>query len=1042
MEEVYLIGIVILLIVIFMYIITVYRKEGFYTTINTHAKFNEYNKNRFNEIGYALNVTDTLDAMKATDTLNISGAKKKLRNLGPDIQGIVGNIESTMDAKGKRVERIDTPYSVPTGELSPVLKNIKMCEKVVTANCSAFDDPKFSNTCGLCMDIGTNSMADKSVGGLFLLPKEKKYAKDNQKGNFLPNYMPTVGTCPAGFFVATKDECLRLEKQLQCQKSSTFNSPHGCSQCYGDSSYSIVDAKYDADLIRGSGSLYIIGVGILEYNEVGQNNKGIVNLTKMTDPYIINLMGGEMSTINLHLKKAIIAVPYSETTIYNIDDMVIFDRYIYTMVEGANAPGYAPNREGDMLWNKEMPQSEYVAPPPNYLAGFLSGGTSEESTFTFDMFRLIQTDTISGRKPRAIGSMNMKNASGSDDVEVTKMGPIYGKKEMKLVMKAPFTFVDPFSQEASQCAGSPFVTKPESARLLASDSCYKKGSGPGKYGMACLQAMFLNNGCTELGKGYPKDNNTMTEVMYDLDGKPMNLQAISDFIYSKSVTTSTGLNSDGKQLSIKKWSEASVFCTGVAITSPCDIGDKEFGPLTADCLEYLWDNRGENKRVGNTYNIMSVASSLFNAGFNNRFCTKAGTMSPRYDDGTDNVSAINYWQTKGGVAAVKSLMANIHYDANSDLVPEESKKDKLMQCYGIVPNKRPSYTNNFQPDSSLQTVLKPPLRKKAAAGGDPGAGGAGGAMAPSLIYLSHHWTNDTPHLLMSMNGTDWYVPNIPIRAPSTQLFVTKLRKTYYATSLWGMSEGEILYSSTDGKKWQPVGPANTRFKEGFYPMGIIAFKNKLYIGMYDKGFFSSNDGGNNWTPIDIYASHLHQLKVFHGKLYLVNRYSISEFDPTNNTSKQISPNFLGGNSGINCMDYDTETKTYMITCSLAGNTVPETKLLYWSNDLVTWSDSTYNWHTGNDGFHNLTKAFGKWWANGHNLPLLICSNDGGKSWMEVKAPVNSLANLFFFGKTLYYLGRDDPKNQCYTTTDGITWQKVTTINSQLNGGYLHKNAIA
>ncbi len=711
MEREYLIGIVILLILIFMYIITVYRKEGFYTTINNHAKFNEYNKNRFNEIGYALNVTDTLDAMKASDTINVSGAKKKLRNLGPDIRGIVGNIESTTDAKGKRVERIDTPYSVPNAELSPVLKSIRMCEKVVTAKCSAFDDPSFSNTCGLCMDIGTNSMADKSVGGLLLLPKEKKYAKDNQKGNFLPNYIPTVGTCPVGYFVATKDECLRLEKQLQCQKSSTFNSPDGCSQCYGDSSYSIVDAKYDADLLRGSGSLYITGLGVLEYNEVGQNNKGVVNLSKMTDPYIINLMGGEMSTINLYLKKAIIPVPYSETTIYNIDDMVIFDRYIYTMVEGANAPGYAPNRPGDTLWTKEMPQSEYVAPLPNYLAGYLSGNTSDDSSFTFDMFRLIQTDTLSGRKPRAIGSMNMKNPSGSDDVEVTKMGPIYGKKEMKLVMKAPFTFVDPFSQEASQCAGSPFVTKPESARLLASDSCYKKGSGPGKYGMACLQAMFLNNGCTELGKGYPKDNNTMTEVMYNLDGKPLDLQGISDFVYSKAVTTSTGLSSDGKQLSIKKWSEASVFCTGVAITSPCDIGDKEFGPLTVDCLEYLWDNSGENKKLGTTYNIMSAASSLFNSGKTDRFCTKAGSMSPRYDNGNDNLAAIAYWQTKGGVNEVKSIMANIHYDANSDLVPEESKKEKLMQCYGIVPNQRPSYTNKFQPDNSLQTVLKPPLAR-------------------------------------------------------------------------------------------------------------------------------------------------------------------------------------------------------------------------------------------------------------------------------------------------------------------------------------------
>lgn len=1020
-----------------MYIITVYRKEGFYSAIDTHAKLNKYNESRFNNIGYALNVTETLDAMKASDTVSVAGTTGKagkVRSLGPDIRGIVGNIETTMDAKGKRVERIDTPYSVPSGDLSPVLKSIKMCEKVTTAKCSAFDDPNFSSTCGLCMEIGTNSMADKSVGGLFLLPKERKFAKDNQKGNFLPDYLPTVGTCPAGFFVTTKDECLRLEKQIQCRKSSTFDSPDGCSQCYGDLSYSIVDSKTDPDLVRGSGSLHITGLGVLEYNEVGQNNKGVVNLSKMTQPYIINLMGGEMSTINLYLKKAIIPVPYSEYTVYKIDDMVIFDRFIYTMVEGANAPGYAPNRQGDTLWTKEMPQSEYVAPPPNYLAGYLSGDTSDDSSFTFDMFRLIQTDTLSGRKPRAVGSMNMKNASGTDNVEVTKMGPIYGKKEMKLVMKAPFTFVDPFSQEASQCAGSPFVTKPESARLLASDSCYKKGAGPGTYGMACLQAMFLNNGCTEAGRGYPKDNSTMTALMYDLDGKPLDLQAISDVVYSKAVTTSTGLNSDGKQLTIKKWSEASVFCTGVAITSPCDIGDKEFGPLTVDCLEYLWDNSGENKKVGTTYNVISLASSLFSAGKTDRFCTKSGTLSPRYADGNDNLGAITYWQTKGGVNEVKSIMANIHYDANSDLVPEENKKEKLMQCYGIVPNQRPVYTNKFQSDNSVQTVLKPAFKREPLASSSSGA--------PSLLTLSHHWNDKLPHVLMTTTGNDWFVPNIPIKSPSTRIFTTKLGKTYYAASFWGMREGEVLYSSSDGKNWQPMGAANTRFKDHI-PVGFIAFKGKLYIGMYDKGFFSSSDAGNTWTPIDIYASHLSQMKIINNKLYLVNRYSISEFDPVANTSKQISPNFLGGNSSINCLDYDSTTRTYMIICSLPDQGDAKAKLFYWSNDLVTWSESTGNWYTGKySGFYNLSKAFGKWWANGQDSSLLVCSNDGGKSWNEIKPPVQSQGHLFFYAGTLNYWGRDNPKNQFYSTTDGIKWEQNKSIDLLMNGEYLHIHSIA
>ena len=1007
MENVYIIALVILVTIIFIYIGIILRREGFDSEIKTHPQFSDKYQKKFNNIGAALNAT------------------RKVGRLGEDTRGILGNVTTSISPSGNLLEQIDNPYPLEPMD-SGLLLDVKMCEKVTASKCSAFDDPKFSSKCGLCMDIGTNSINDKSLGGLLLLEKDKQYARDNRKEGFLPDYEPTVGSCPAGMFVTTKDECLKLEKQIQCRKSSTFNSPEGCSQCYTDSSYSILDSKYDADLIRGSGTLYLKGIGILEYQEIGQGRKSIINLSKLTEPYKITLIGGEMTNVSLHLKKAIVAVPYDDTVTYQIDDMVIYNRYIYTMVEGANAPGYNPERDDDRLWNKEMLESEYVAPLPNYLAGYLSGSTSEESSFTFDLFRLILTDSVSGRKPRAIGSMSMKSPNGNDDVEVTKMGPIYGKKEMNLLMKSPFTFVDPFSQEASVCAGSPFVTKPESARLLASDSCYKKGSGPGTYGMSCLQAMFLNNGCVETGKGYPTNSITMSELLYDYDGNPLNLQSISDYIYSKAVTTSTGLDSNGKQLTIKKWSDASVFCTGVAITSPCDIGDKETGPLSSDCLEYLWDNRGENKKQGATYNVTSFSRSMFGSGMTNRFCTKAGTMSPRDETGKDNNMAINYWKKKGGVNAVRSLMANIHYDANNESIPEDAKKEKILQCYGMVPNQRPSYNTTFQSDSSVQTTMLPFKKKVVVNSG------------PSLLCLYHHWSEKHPHILMTMDGKDWYIPNISIRHPSARLFMTKLNNTYYLAIHY--DPGDMLYSSKDGKNWEPMA-ANSRFRD-HYSMGIIGFKNKLYLAMYDKGLFCSSDYGNTWTHIDIYVSHLMQMKIINNKLYLVNRYSISEFDETTNTSKQISPNFMGGNSSVNRLDYDPDTKTYMIICSLPDQGDPKAQLFYWSNDLISWSPSTGNWYTQKySGFYNLTKAFKKWWANGQDASLLVCSEDGGKSWNEVKAP-GSHGSFFFFANKLHYWGQGSPQNEYFTSTDGIKWTQDKTINPIMNGEFLYWHCIA
>ncbi len=43
---------------------------------------------------------------------------------------------------------------------------------------------------------------------------------------------------------------------------------------------------------------------------------------------------------------------YDNSKIYQPGAIVTFDTEVYQMVEGAGAPGYAPNRPGDKLWRK------------------------------------------------------------------------------------------------------------------------------------------------------------------------------------------------------------------------------------------------------------------------------------------------------------------------------------------------------------------------------------------------------------------------------------------------------------------------------------------------------------------------------------------------------------------------------------------------------------------------------------------------------------------------------------------------------------------
>jgi len=656
--------------------------EGYENTgdVTTHEELSDRYEKRYNRIGTALNAT------------------KNAGVLGSSTRGIFANVFNTMNDSGNVVQELDDPYPLDANK-NGLLMRIDMCEKVKVGKCSIFDDPTFSKNCGLCLDIATNSKNEKTIGGLVISEKDKKYAQENRKGNFLPEYEPIIGTCPSGMFVTSKDECIRLQKQLDCQKSTTFNSPAGCVQCYSDSSYSIVDSRTQPELVRGSGNLVIVGSGKLSFSELGNNNtKFTVKLSNT--PRKVMLEGPEFNSMQFKLKSPPVPEPYDETTIYDIDDLVLFNNDVYIMVEPAGAPGYGPTRPGDKLWQNLGSFNSYVPEPPAFIAGYLTGQTAS-GVFNMDLYRIIINDAVTGRKP------NVDRIITLDNVEVSAMVPGNNKTTMSLLGKSPFTFVDPFSQEGSLCPSSPFITKPESSTMLESDPCYKKGSAPGKFSVECIQSIFVNNGCNENGKGYPTKKSDLSSLMFTEGGNARSISEIGLLIYNRALITSTGVSESGKKLSLRDWSDASVFCTGQAITSPCDTDTRDTGPLTPDCLTYLWDNQGENKKTGATYAVTSFARSMFGTGKNNRFCSRSGILSPRNLDNKDSISAINYWKKLGGVDKVKRAMTQLHQDANSKTIPEDDKKAKISQCYGIVPNSRATYNPPYASDTEVSLVPKP-----------------------------------------------------------------------------------------------------------------------------------------------------------------------------------------------------------------------------------------------------------------------------------------------------------------------------------------------
>jgi hypothetical protein len=579
---------------------------------------------------------------------------RQLRQWGDvGISLITAKKEGTLgDSADKMLQTVGVKSSYPLNSgKNGLWEIIDKCEAIKTMDCNAFDNASFAKDCGICLDIGENSDKVKATGGLVLLSDDKQTAKQGAHSNFLPNYKPTIGFCPAGKMVSTKEECLKLQRQLLCNKNSSYDQPD-CSQCFSDTTYSIVDPKTSPGVISDSGSISVIGVGKLKIEEQGYSAKtGIILST--TKSYDYTVRGKEGSRIKFVLE--------------------------------------------------EPPNSDEDNPIVPYISGVLTGETGT-GTFSQDLRRIVLVDEVTGRKPRSKGKATLNGTP------VSTMSPGYGQNTATIIVIVPFSFTDTTTEESTLCKDAPFVTTQAAAEFLGSDPCYKKGSGPGKFSLECLQGIWEDNSCTGGGSGYPKDASSAATLMTGSDGSFLSLNDIADFIYNKALITSTGIDEDGKKKSMKDWSDASVFCTGQEITSPCDTQNKNSGPLSPECIIHLWNNQsskktwqGKDDPIGSTY-YTSNAVSLFSEGPVLRSCQATGTLSPIDPQGNKKKDIIKYWQKQGGVNNVKRVMADLHKAANAQAVADDQLSPYFKQCYGDIqmaprPATKFSIQNNKLPET-------------------------------------------------------------------------------------------------------------------------------------------------------------------------------------------------------------------------------------------------------------------------------------------------------------------------------------------------------
>uniref|UniRef100_A0A6C0ANR7 Uncharacterized protein n=1 Tax=viral metagenome TaxID=1070528 RepID=A0A6C0ANR7_9ZZZZ len=695
----------------------------------------------------------------------------------------------------------DTPTPLNT-ELTGIFAITRKCEAIQTMDCSAFDDPAFSLNCGLCMD-GLGSTNSKNVaipgGGLVLLQEDKLSARNSRTSTFIPSYTATIGFCPAGNLVSTKEECLKLQRHLQCKKNQSFDIP-GCAQCYSSGSYSIVDPVTSPGVIDGHGTISVIGSGVLTIQEQGFD--AVTGIKLSTSPYTFVLRVNEGGNVKLILSQ-----------------------------------------------NTASPNGKIT-----YLAACLFSSTAS-GEFTTDLRHIVLTDEVSGRKPRSTGNVNLR------EIPVTKMAPAFGQTTMALSVIIPFTFVDITSEEAAMCNDGPYITNPSSSQILDSDPCYARGSRPGAYSLECLQNIWATNGCTSSGTAYPNDPSSMSLLMSNSDGSFRNINEIADLIYNKAIITSTGIDQDGQKKTLTDWSDASVFCTGVEITSPCEGTTKETGPLSAECIIFMWKNLGASNSFGPTYT--GYGTSLPNSGTTPQYCQATGTLSPVDANGGIKQGIVEWWQTKGGVSNVRKIMSDLYGAANAQVSTDNERLPYIIQCYGqlsLAPRQtaaKPKSNPSFMVLGGLNVLAYSTDGRKATLS-PSGSGIFSNGFAPFCIgFNGFQWVaaggfdnwylqgRQGTKMAISDDGMNWTnVPSMDRLGGQLAVFSSILwtGSFWIVTSTYGLGKN---YSSDDGYTWNVLNtPGNINQFAGNDSMLVGCGVN---VNMQGSAIYYSIDQGSTWT---------------------------------------------------------------------------------------------------------------------------------------------------------------------------------------------------
>jgi hypothetical protein len=513
-------------------------------------------------------------------------------------------------------------YTIPTNGPA-TYETAKACE-VYGADCSAFDDPTFAANCGMSFDKNAIGADGKPhMGGLFVSLDDRQ--KQTAAATAVLNaggspydpfkvYQPTLGRSKPGTFALTKDQCVVMKERVDCASKQTFSSPN-CTQCYTSQTFS----RVGPDTPRIPSVLYLFGSGAVAV--LSDGNKIVLAQTTLdtANGVQVNIPGD------------------AEGVEFNIS------------VQGAGGGGAL-----------------------TYVAGYLQGQTPR-GTFKIDLMNLVKVDSLTNAKPRINGSLVVGG------FRCLSLIPGAGQNGMNLSCMMPFSFLSMYDGDALTCDNGPIITQAASATFLESDPCFGKANSPGNYKLECLQSRWIELGGTQAGTGYPSNQAAADAIQKDANGGGLDIDTIVNNLAPKMISAATGKNAGGLQMSLVDWNAVSMWATGVPINTPCDGPQAPpGGPLSQDCLSYLYLNQGVSSHIGPTYTLQpSQVASMKGQDSPNTYCQPGAGADP----GTP--AGLKFGQSLGGINAVKQTYDQINRLANDNTQSNAARATAVQQCYGV-----------------------------------------------------------------------------------------------------------------------------------------------------------------------------------------------------------------------------------------------------------------------------------------------------------------------------------------------------------------------